>query len=428
MPLPHRHTLRHLPCQLALQDHNYVSKIPPSSSPPPSPPLPLPLQPNKEQSAKKQCDLSLSCQPSSFEIEEILLPEEVWIIIWSYLDFNIVQKTCSRVSKSWLKMIRNSKLSWEMKLQIIYYKDDMDVIALRDFNSILFHWNNLRVLHFSSEQEFARFRLSLSLNSNESLKKIVIPAGPGLCTKGKGSNLDRTLWGVVTKYWIDPRHILAPDAVKNVVALKIYLDRLPNDFDMRQNDCDLTNLETLELCEYRETEMFWMPNTKLLSKFKNLKELVICLEIDIDFLLHIVRFLGNTNNFNISANVEVRSNYDKEDTKEIFNQALNILREKFPFPARRILDLKFFEDEDYYYGNEIEWRFGTKYSITYNESGATLTTSGDSSDSMDESVEYYDSFLESDENSDSMDESDEDSDSIDESDENSDDEDMNVQE
>ena len=369
------------------------------------------------------------CEASSTEIVEILLPEEVWILIWSYLDFKIVQKICSRVSKSWLNMIRSSKLSWEMKLQIIDYKDDMDVIALRDFNSILFHWNNLRVLHFLSEPEFARFRLSLSLNSHESLEKIVIPAGPDLFTKGKGSNVDRTLWGVVTKYWIDPRHILAPDAVKNVVALKIYLDRVPEDFDMRQNDCDLTNLETLELCEYQESEMFWMPNTKLLSKFKNLKELVICLEIDIDFLLHIVRFLGNTNNLNISANVEVRSNYDEEDTKEIFNEALKILREKFPFPARRILDLKFFEDEDYYYGNEMEWRFETsKYSITYNESGATLTTSGDNSDSMDESVEYYDSFLESDENSGSMDESDEDSDSMDESDENSDDEDMNVQE
>ena len=298
----------------------------------------------------------------------------------------------------------------------------MDVIALRVFNSILFRWNNLKVLHFSSELEFARFRLSLSLNSHESLEKIVIPAGLGLFMKGKGSNLDRTLWGVVNKYWIDPRHILAPDTVKNVDAIKIFTDRVPDDFDMIQNFCDLTNLETLELCEYQESEMFWTPNTKLLSKFQNLKALVICFEMDIDFLLHIVRFLGDTNNLNISANVEVRSDYDEEDTKEIFDDALKILREKFPLPSRRILDLKFFEDEDYYFGKT------NKYSITYNESGATLTTSGDNSDSMDESVEDYESFLESDENSGSMDESDEDSDSMDESDENSDDEDMNVQE
>ena len=381
-----------------------------------------------DKNVKEQCPKE-HCEASSTEIVEITLPEEVWILIWSNLDFNIVQKICSLVSKSWLKMIRSSKLSWEMKLQIIDYKDDMDVIALRNFNSILFHWNNLRVLYFSSEPEFARFRTSLSLNSHESLEKIVIAAGPGLFGKGKESNLDHILWGVVTKYWIDPRHILAPDAVKNVVTLKIYLDMVSEDFDMRQNDCDLTNLETLELREYQESEMFWMPSIKLLSKFKYLKELVICLEIDIDFLLLIVRFLGDTNNLNISANVEVRSDYDVEDTKGIFDEALEILREKFPSPDRRILDLKFFEDEDYYFGNEIEWRFKTsKYSIIYDESGATLTTFGEDSDSMDESVEYYDSFLESDENSDSMDESNEDSDSMDESDENSDDEEINDQE
>ena len=371
------------------------------------------------------------CEASSTGIVEITLPEEVWILIWSNLDFNIVQKICSRVSKSWLKMIRSSKLSWEMKLQIIddEDEDDMDLNSLRDINSMLFRWNNLRVLHFSSEPEFARFRLCLSLNSHESLEKIVIQAGPGLFGKGKESNLDRVLWGVVTKYWIDPRHILAPDAVKNIVSLKIYLDKVSEDFDMRQNDCDLTNLETLEVREYQESEMFWMPSIKLLSKFKYLKELVIRFEIDIEFLLHIVRFLGDTNNLNISANVEVRSDYDVNDTKGIFDEALEILREKFPFPARRILDLKFFENEDYYFGNEIEWRFKTsKYSIVYNESGATLTTFGEDSDSMDESVEYYDSFLESDENSDSMDESNEDSDSMDESDENSDDEEINDQE
>ena len=46
------------------------------------------------------------CEASSTEIVEIFLPEEVWIIIWSKLDFNIVQKICTRVSKSWLKSLK----------------------------------------------------------------------------------------------------------------------------------------------------------------------------------------------------------------------------------------------------------------------------------------------------------------------------------
>ena len=49
----------------------------------------------------------------------------------------------------------------------------------------------------------------------------------------------------------------------------------------------------------------------------------------------------------ISAIVEVKSDYDEEDTKEIFTEALEIMNEKFPFPAIRILDLKIFEGEVY---------------------------------------------------------------------------------
>ena len=66
------------------------------------------------------------------------MPEEVLIEIWSHLDFDTVQKTCTRVSKSWLGMIRSSKLSWEMKLP------RCDVFGAKDFDAMLSHWNELR--------------------------------------------------------------------------------------------------------------------------------------------------------------------------------------------------------------------------------------------------------------------------------------------
>ena len=44
----------------------------------------------------------------------------------------------------------------------------------------------------------------------------------------------------VTK-WIEPKNILTPkDAIKN---------KLPEEFPVMQNNCDLTSLETHELCE-----------------------------------------------------------------------------------------------------------------------------------------------------------------------------------
>ena len=142
--------------------------------------------------------------------------EEVWILIWSYLDFIIVQNICSCVSKSWLKMIRSSKLSWEMKFRQ-KFSYDLVFLAVDDFNAISIHWENLRVLHFSYEVEFVNLHLSYGLSSHKSLENIVIPCGLGLFTND-------TLWGVVTRYWLDPRHIFAPDTVKNAIKLKIYIE------------------------------------------------------------------------------------------------------------------------------------------------------------------------------------------------------------
>ena len=454
---------RSLPCQLALQDHNYASKIPSTPSPPPPPPLPLPLQPTKElslynpvlesykeQFPKNQCDLS--SQPSSTEIqgliEEIILPEEVWMLIWSYLDFDIIQKICSCVSKSWFEMIRRSKFSWEMRLRKTF-SYDLDFLAINDLDAILFHWENLRVLHFSSELEFVRLRLSYLLSSHKSLEKIVIPSDQVFFTK------DDNMLGVLTKYWLDPRHIFAPDAAKNAIRLKMYIERLPEEFAMQQNGYDLSNLETLDieqipnslnnpLLTQRRDGMSYddvIPKNELLSKFNNLKWLTVEIEIHIDFLLDIVRFLGSTKTVKISAIVEVKNDYDvydEEDTKKIFNEALEIMKEKFPAPATRILDLRLSEDEGYEdpYEDPNERRRTTFSIICDNRPGGViLTTSDDTSDSsdesvnthdydsMDESVEKSDSFGESDENSDSMDESDENSETMDESDEDSENED-----
>ena len=76
------------------------------------------------------------------EIEEIILPEEVLIQIWSYLDFKTIQRSCTRVSKSWFEMIRNSKLSWEMKLRSTFYYPDVfsaskEMLGPKDVNEML---------------------------------------------------------------------------------------------------------------------------------------------------------------------------------------------------------------------------------------------------------------------------------------------------
>ena len=122
----------------------------------------------------KNGQLLISCQTSSTEIKEFILPEEIWIMIWKYLDFKTLQKVCTQVSKSWLEMIRSSKLSWEIKLR--YTRNCLEDLEVSDFNAMLLHWKELRVIHFSSQDDFDKFRSSLK--SHNIVGKVVISSVP----------------------------------------------------------------------------------------------------------------------------------------------------------------------------------------------------------------------------------------------------------
>ena len=267
-------------------------------------------------------------------------------------------------------MIRNSKLSWEMRLQHRFSFFKLDILEVEDFNDILDRWKNLRAIHFKSELEFTRFQLSLK--THKSLKKIVISSGPFLY------NAESPFGplGDVTKYWIDPEHLLAPTvAIKNVITMEnMCLDYFCEEFAMRQNDWDLTNLETLKISDWGSYGTT-IPKPELHCRFKNLKRLVISLvRMAINELLDILNFLGNTKNVKISASLEVLSDLSEEETKDIFNQALQMVKEQFPFPNVRILDLEIFESMN---------------TINYGESGATLTTTDPDSEMESSDFEIW---------------------------------------
>ena len=86
--------------------------------------------------------LFLKCFTSSKSFENSL-PTEVWIHIWSFLDFETLQKICTLVSKKWLHEIRNStRISGEMILTL----SNQDV---KDINDALSRWPKLKVLYLS---------------------------------------------------------------------------------------------------------------------------------------------------------------------------------------------------------------------------------------------------------------------------------------
>ena len=226
-----------------------------------------------------------------------------------------------------------------MKLR---YRSYPHMLEVKDFNAILFQWHDLRELQFSSEHDFAKFRLGLNCDNNKSLKKIVIPCQIELY-------FNPTSWGWVPMYWIDPKHLLTPaNEIKNAIELHVQFDDekgIPEEFAMRHNDCDFTNIETLEICESNDDGISSRNVIPMLLRFKKLKKLELRhLEINIDSLLEILRFLGNMKTLSIFVSLRVMNDLDEEATKYIFTKALEIIEQKFPFPNVRILKLEIFED------------------------------------------------------------------------------------
>ena len=147
----------------------------------------------------------------------------------------------------------------------------------------------------------------------------------------------------------------------------------------------------------------------IILRFKQLKKLEIDhLEIHVDYLLDILRYLGSMKTHSISVSFGVINELDEDATKNIFKEALEIVNEKFPFPDVRILELKILE--------KFENHRQPRHSIIYGQSGPFLDPEYETSDFSDTSDSESDT-------SDSMDESDGNSDFM-----NSDTEDMNEQE
>ena len=246
------------------------------------------------------------------------------------------------------------------------------------------------------------------MNAQKSLKKNVISNGVA------NREIRKNYWGFVTEYWIDPTYLLTlVESVKNAISLEISYESLPEEFAMRQNDYDLTNLETLEICQDYKYEISSENLVPMLLRFDKLKKLEICrLLIHMDYLLDFLHYLENMKTLKISVVLSVTSDLDEAASKIFFNKALKVVKEKLPFTDVRVLELEIFEDNIYE-------RPGL--SIIYGESGATLNDA-----SFDSENDISDSENDA---SDSMDESKKSSDFMDdESVENSDTENINVQE
>ena len=249
---------------------------------------------------------------TSSEVLAINLPKEVWIHIWSFLDFNTCQKMCTSVSKEWLFQIRNStRLSGEIILRL----ENRNVEGIKD---ALSKWPKLKILHLSDCQstpqkklvllreklkEFAWTTEMLELNLTEHtlLRKIVVPKSMHLVQLGD--------LGTATKVWFDPKN-WTPTKLENVINLKINVNANETTiFEMMQIGQVLTNVEELYISGKRgpvqfDSEFFLVIQNFILG-LKKLKKVWLKVEVDFTDILDFLHSINGTTNVKVVLNVSV---------------------------------------------------------------------------------------------------------------------------
>ena len=253
------------------------------------------------------------------ELLDFYLPVEVWVHAWSFLDFNTRQKICTLVSKTWLNQIRNSSiLSGEMKISTsdTNYFEEFEIS-----DAVLLRWKKLKVLHVKSETEIQHFG---SFSEHKLLEKIVVWSrdSPGNRIKSK----ELGSWGVVTQSWFNPKHPLNPATLENVVAIEIYLHKIPPNFEMKEMAQRMKNLENLQISGTTIANV-----SEIISSFKNLKNVDFdtnCQHQDLIVTLNNMAGL----NLKISGKIYVNGGEEirDEESRDIFEEAVEILNEKFP--------------------------------------------------------------------------------------------------
>ena len=287
------------------------------------------------------------CFPSSEQFE-ISLPTEVWIQIWSFLDFNTRQKICTLVSKGWLCEIRNStRLSSQMILRLKNRN-------VEDINDALFRWPKLKVLqlsechsgycnckpvplrklvtHWEKSKEFPlnTKMFGINLTENELLRKIVVHKSMPLVELGH--------WGETNKVCFDPQNWI-PANLENVINLKIYADSIPENFEILKNPKVLMNVESLCISGKRgmvvdklDSELFSNLQSFILG-LKKLTKIAIDVKVDItDFLefLHLFANVKDVKQFMLTVHI-VPDHFDFEiDYVEgVFKEALKMVENSF---------------------------------------------------------------------------------------------------
>ena len=154
------------------------------------------------------------------------LPKEMWIHIWSFIDFDTLQKICTEVCKSWLDEIRGSA-QLSSKLQI-----DNEGLNAEEINEVLFHWPRLKVLELTEEmydyqgEEGYYYEDQIDFKLCPDLRKVIYKNDRKVSFNSLGlfTNKDITIAKFeILRLWFDPKDDKSHEGPENVLELEIDL-------------------------------------------------------------------------------------------------------------------------------------------------------------------------------------------------------------
>ena len=299
------------------------------------------------------------------ESSEINLPSEVWIQIWSFLDFIDCQKICTLVSKEWFNIIRNStRLSGEMIFNVKKQK-------IKDINNALSRWPKLKVLHlFDCSKNSSRLRKLLShwekvkkftlttdtfginLTEHALIRKIVVP---------ESMHFEELHdWGKATEVWFDPKN-WTPANLSNVKSLEIYVNFFPKDVEIVQIGNVLMNVEELFITD-KSGPSYVIFNSEFILGFQNfifgfkkLKTVSILVIVNITDFLDLLLSVASLKGLKIWLRVcIVHDHLEERYVQGVFEEGFKIIEKTYSIESTHVG----ISDSQYYF--KIEKNFYNK--------------------------------------------------------------------
>ena len=346
------------------------------------------------------------------ESVNISLPTEVWIHVWSFVEFDIRQQKCTLVSKGWFNEIRNSaRLSREMILRL-------ENRSAEDINNVLSRWPKLKVLHLSDckcrwqypswnkcncgygsgvsevmslwkkskELPVTIETLGINLTKHGLLRKIVVTKSMPLAELGD--------WGKATKVWFDPKNWNLPH-LRNVIELLVYVDCIPKSFEMVQMGQGLINVEDLYISAKNgmdgnkiDSELIMSLRNFILG-LKKLKIVSIEVEVDITDFLEFLHSIANIKDVKFWLNVcIVHDDMEEKYVEGVFEEAFKIVDKTFPIESTDvgIGDIQYDFKIDKKYNQEPELHEDSEFHLSDSDESSDdeESTENDESSSVEE--------------------------------------------